>query len=520
MAGAVETEKVDFVDKEHIKEDYPAVYRFIPTLYHLEARFQSPVTIEFATDITDRHEFFNLLQLNASEITGRSAFISVMDMYNQGTIGKERVPELIRPFHLKQIESDAIDPDSFKDLTLFSSAASVLPRTAVLAQMFFSTEAALMHKKAGQKVCLCKATFEPNDTIVMGEVDAIVSLTSAAIHVITICQSFGLPALLDLEKHGVRMLEEGGRRLVNEAGIEIEEGEWVTISSRKRCLYKGQAQFKSARLIRYMRGDPVTLEPTEVFAFEQMSRAYREYNQLVADLRLGEVLSLAEIIRLVALEFRGETEKASKLVNSWFDRNTDLYVEGVFKSDMGDHLKQNTAFSLLTLERKVRFFRLALIQCRRGQRMGFSAGMFMLGRFISLPQPIELWAALKSGEIALLVNEWLLFEKYMQILHEVGERRIRKAKHKILQEGLNPLRLTHARIKPLISLKLSGKRLGYAQRRVPDWCDPQTREVLELLRDPYSSFYDFSKAWSLNELKKLCEENGLPLPDAGAVGAP
>ncbi|MFA9453347.1 MAG: hypothetical protein ACERK6_05460, partial [Candidatus Aminicenantaceae bacterium] len=98
--------------------------------------------------------------------------------------------------------------------------------------------------------------------------------------------------------------------------------------------------------------------------------------------------------------------------------------------------------------------------------------------------------------------------------------RIRKAKHKILQEGLNPLRLTHARIKPLIPLKLSGKRLGYAQRRVPDWCDPQTREVLELLRDPYSSFYDFSRAWSLNELKKLCEENGLPLPDAGAVGAP
>lgn len=520
MAGAVETEKVDFVDKQYIKEDYPAVYRFIPTLYHLEAQFQSPVTIEFATDVTDQYEFFNLLQLNASEITGRSAFISVMDMYNRGTIGKERVPELIRPYHLKQIESDAIDPDSFKDLTLFSSAASVLPRTAVLARMFFSAESALRHKKAGQKVCLCKATFEPNDTVVMGEVDAIVSLTSAAIHVITICQSFGLPALLDLEKHGVRMIEQGGRRLVNETGIEIKEGEWVTISSRKRCLYKGKVRFKPARLIRYMKGDSVTLEPPEVIVFEQMSCAYRAYNQLVADLRLGEVLSLAEIIRLVALEFRGEREKAADLVNSWFDRNTELYVEGVFKSDMGDHLQQNTAFSLLSLERKICFFRLALDQCRRDQRMGFSAGMFMLGRFISMPQPVELWASLKSVEIMLLVNEWLLFEKYMQILHEVGERRIRKAKHKILQEGLSPLRLTHARIKPLIPLKLSRKRLGYLRRRIPDWCDPQTRDVLELLQAPYSSFYDFNQAWSLNELKRLCEENGLPLPDSGSSGPP
>ncbi len=520
MAGSVESEKVDFVDKELIKEDYPAVYRFIPTLYYLEARFRSPVTIEFATDITDRYEFFNLLQLNPSEITGRSAFISVMDMYDQGTIGKDRVPELIRPFHLKQIESDAIDPDSFQDLTFFSSAASVLPRTAVLVQMFFSAEAALLHKKAGQKVCLCKSTFEPNDTVVMGEVDAIVSLTSAAIHVITICQSFGLPALLDLGKHGVRMIKDGGHRLVNEAGVEIREGEWVTISSRKRCLYKGQARFKPARLIRYLKGDPVTLEPAEVKAFEQMARAYRAYNGLVADLRLGEALSLAEIIRLVTLELRGEREKAAGLVNSWYDRNPELYVESIFKSDMGDHLKQNTAFRLLTLERKIRFFRAALGQARTERRMGFSAGMFMLGRFISLPQPVEFWGALSSVEIALLVNEWLLFEKYMQILHQVGERRIRKAKHKILQEGLSPLGLTHARVKPLIPLKLSGKRLGFVERRVPEWCDPQVREVLGLLRDPYSCFYDYTKAWSLNELKRLSEENGLPLPDAAARGKP
>lgn len=512
MAGIVETETRDFVDKEQIREDYPAVYRFIPTLYHLEARFQSPVTIEFATDITQSHEFFNLLQLNPSEITGRSAFISVMDLYTKGTIGKQRVPELIRPFHIKQIESDALDPDSFQELTFFSSAASVLPRTAVLAQMYFSAEAALLHKKAGKKVCLCKKTFEPKDTVVMGEVDAIVSLTSAAIHVITICQSFGLPALLDLHKNGARM--EGHNRLVNEAGVEIEEGDWVTISSRKRCLYKGQARFKPARLMRYMKGESVTLEPPEVTAFEQMARAYREYNLLVADLRLGEVLSLAEIIRLVALEFRGEREKASGLVNSWFDRNTETYVDGVFKSDMGDHLKQNTAFNLLSLERKIRFFRLALGRCLEEQRMGFSAGMFMLGRFISLPQPVALWASLTSVEIALLVNEWLLFEKYMQVLHLVGERRIRRAKHKILQEGLSPLRLTHALIKPLIPLKLSGKRLEYIRSRVPKGCDSQTRDVLKLLEAPLYEFYDFKKAWSLNELKKLCEENSIPLPDA------
>jgi hypothetical protein len=82
MAGSVETEKTNFRDIEEIKKDFPAVYRFLPALSHLEALFQSPVTLEFATDMTPRQELFSLLQLNPSEMTGRSAFISVMDLFS------------------------------------------------------------------------------------------------------------------------------------------------------------------------------------------------------------------------------------------------------------------------------------------------------------------------------------------------------------------------------------------------------------------------------------------------------
>jgi len=171
----------------------------------------------------------------------------------------------------------------------------------------------------------------------MGEVDAIVSMTSAAIRVVTICQSYGLPALLNLEKYGVKLMD--GHKLENADGQEIVQGEWVTISSRNRCIYKGTARFKPARLIRYMREEHVELETDEVEAFDQMAQAYRQYNELISNLKLNQILSLTEIIRLVVLEFRGETEKAKNLVNSWFDHNSDLYVEGVFQSDMGDHLK-------------------------------------------------------------------------------------------------------------------------------------------------------------------------------------
>jgi hypothetical protein len=510
MAGTVETEKIDFRDPEEIKPSFPAVYHFASALPRLEAEFGAPITIEYATNQTDRHEFFAVLQLNSSEMTGRAAFISVMDLYRTGTIDRRRVSELIRPFHIKQIESDAIDPESFKVMSLFSHGASVLPRSAVMAQMYFSAEAALKNKKEGRKVCLCKKSFEPSDTIVMGEVDAIVSLTSAAIHVVTICQSYGLPALLNLAAYGVKLLD--GDRLVSPSGQEINEGDWITVSSRNRCIYKGQAKFRPARLMRYMNGEPVELQDDEVEAFAQMAKAYRDYHELVMNLKLGHVLNLTEIIRLVILKFRGEEEKASGLVNRWFDRNTDLYVDGVLQSDMGDHLNQHTVFDLLTLDRKIAFFKLALKKCREERRGGYSAGAFMLGRFICLSQPLRFWNSFSAEEIALLVNEWLLFEKYMQILNDVGERKIRQAKRKILEEGLSQLHLSPVRVKTLIPLKLSRVSLEEVKMSVPRWCDGQTIETLKLLLGPYSSFYDFGNLASRGELERICARENIPVP--------
>jgi hypothetical protein len=515
MAGTVETEKTNFGDEAEIKDAFPAVYRYMHTLRQLEKSLGSPVTIEFATDITQRHEFFNLLQLNASEITGRSAIISIMDLYRNGFIQQKRVTELIRPYHIKQIESDAIDPGSFKELSLFSKGASVLPRSAVSAQVYFSAESALTQKKQGNKVCLCKKTFDPSDTVVMGEMDAIISLTSAAIHVVTICQSYGLPALLNLKKEGVSLLETG--ILVNSSGDMIKEGDWVTVSSRNRCLFRGKARFKPARLIRYMKGEQVDLEAHEIDAFEQMSKAYNEYNQLITTLKSDQILSLAEIIRLVVLEFRGETEKAKDLVNFWFDNHSDLYIDGVFKSEMGDHLNQHTAFNLLTLNRRIAFFKLALEKCRIEKKSGYSAGMFMLGRFISMPQPVEFWKSFSPLEISLLVNEWLLFEKYMHILHEVGERRIRRAKQKILESSLGMLELAPHKVKTLITLKLSQISLTEVRHELPEWTDVQSRDLIEILLQPYANFFAYDDPWSRGQLEKICQKEKLPVPPPDSV---
>lgn len=509
MTGTTEVDSRTFGRREEIKDAFPAVYHFAPHLAQLEREFESPVTIEFAVEATKRYQWFALLQLNETGMSGRAALAAAIDLHKSGTVSRKRVTELIRPYHIKQLSSDSIDEDSFALLANFCIGVSVLPRSAVSARVCFSAEAALKLKAAGEKVCLCKETFVPTDTVVMREMDAILSLASVAIHVVTICQSLGIPALLSLEKHGVKL---EGECLVNAEGRTLKEGDWVTISSRRHTVYEGKARYTAARLLRYMQGEQVDFSPGEQAVFDSIAYNYRYYLQLIKGLTVGDISRLDEITRLVNVELRASSDEATTLVNSWFDEHEQIYVDDVFKSDIGDHLAQSRVFDLLTLNRKIRFFKRALAKCSQEHLSGYEAGAFMLGRFLSNRYPVQFWKSFTPAEVALLINEWVLFEKYIQLLHDMGERKLLQARKKILQEGLDPLRLHTANVKSLIAIKLAGVPLAEARLAVQDWNDPQSNRVIELLQEPYSAFFDFQKRWSVAELEKICREDSIPVP--------
>ncbi len=510
MTGTAEIQTTAFADRETIKTGFPAVYHFVPHLSDLETEFESPVTIEFAVEATPTYESFALLQLNQTGMAGRAAITSVIDMHKAGMISRQRVTDLIRPYHIKQLTSDTIDQEDFSILNPFCSGISVLPRSAVSARVYFSGDAALRAKSQGDKVCLCKKTFVPTDSVVMREMDAIISLTSAAVHVVTICQSLGIPALLSLEKNGVKLLPSG--ELVNSSGLTIQEGDWITISSRRRSIYQGQAKYKPARLLRYMRGEAVEMDAEERKVFAALAYSYRCYQQLTRGSEVDQVSTLSEVLRLVNFELRGESEEARNLVNGWFDDRENLYMEEVLKSDIGDHLGQSNVFEMLSLDRKIRFFQRALDKCACDRISGYEAGAFMLGRFLCLRYPVKFWRSFTPAQVGLLVNEWVLFEKYMQVLHNVGERRVLMARKQILKNGLEQLSLHPGNVQPLITLKLSGASLDEAKEALPDWTDPQSAKVLEILQKPYRAFYDFDAKWSVGQLEKICAEENLPLP--------
>jgi hypothetical protein len=511
MTGDRGTQQTSFENPAEIRESFPAVHHFLTRMRDLEQQLEGPVMLEFAVESAGGGQLFALLQANISGMAGRAALISVTDLHQAGIVSRQRVRELICPYHIKQIESDTIDPASIPEMARFCSGVAILPRAAVSAQIYFSAEAALAGKRRGEKVCFCKRSFGPGDTVVMQEMDAILSLTSAAIHVVTICQSFGSPSLLSLEKDGVTLDERNGC-LTNRSGGRIHEGEWVTVSSHRQALFQGRARFRAARLLSYMRGDTVRMDPEEKPLFDALAYAYRYYQRLVRGLQSDQIDRLNELVRVVNLDLRGAEDEARTLINSWYDGHKAAYVDEIFNCQMGDHLNQHRVFSMLTLDRRTRFFHLALERCARERRSGYTAGAFMLGRFLSTLLPVDFWRDFAPPAIALAMNEWVLFEKYLQVLFDVGERRVSRARTTILRAGLGEIVLTPARVRHLLPAKLSGLDLAGARTLVPDWADTQAREVLDLLQQPYSMFFDLASAFGREAFQRFCAEAGAPVP--------
>ncbi len=510
MTGRLAPQERHFTDRREALLDFPAVYHFWDRLYQLEDIFRGPVMVEF----TAVHGTFTILQVNAGELSGSGMLRAVMDMFRAGRIPPDRVRELIRPYHVRQIESDAIDPRSIQTLEPFGRGVSVLPRSAVTGRLAFSvTRSEHGPDPGGQApIILGKDRFTPQDAIDMQRVRGICSLSPAAIHVVTTAQNLGIPALLNLEADGVR-IDMAGRRMINAEGRELREGDWVTISSRQRTLYAGRAVFAPARLLRFMAGEPVDLTAAERPRFERLAEYYRDYRRILESVDASGFESLQDLGHAIRYgELRDDQSRAREFVNRCFDVRGDRLVQRLLETTLGMHLINLTAFALLSGDRKIRLFRMAVSVCRERRLSGYLAGAFVIGSLVDPRSPVSFWDSLAAHEIAFLINEWVLHQKYLDVLDVVGEKRIGQARDLILSGGLSTLPKLASAAVGFMPLKLSGTSLDDVRQAIPGGADPQCADVIDLLRRPYGELVDFSDPYSLGGLTRLCEAEGIPLP--------
>ena len=419
---------------------------------------------------------------------------------------------MVRPYHRRQIFSESIDQSSFEELQFFGKGVNVLPRSAVSAKICFSTAKALeLKRKNEEKVCLCKEKFIPEDTIVLSEMDAILSMTPAAIHVVTACRGYGIPAFLSLEENGIRM---EGNSLVNRDGLRIEEYDWVTLSSKNATIFKGKAKFRPSRFWDYLHGVQLEMNPKEERVFINLKTAYQKYMDIINSIKVPDIVDLNTLTRLIRNDLNEHPEAARDLVNHWFESHAEDYVNQLMESNMGSHQDQYRVYELLSLEHKVSFFKMADAYCRKNQRSGLNAGSFMLGRFLAMPLTADFWKRFDAEEVAFMLNEYVLYEKYLNVLCEVGEQQITKAKAKILADEIHNIETHIYNVDGFIPLKLGGrdwKELESARQGLFN-LQKETPGLIAKIAEPYGSLFNYDQAWRLQQLEKICRENGLPLP--------
>ena len=507
MTGDVTTEDLAYSNRAEIRSSFPAVYHFDPLLHKLEGRYKTPVTIEFAVESRPNQlSLFSVLQLNASEMTGRAALVSAIDLRNEGLVADANVVDLIKPYHLRQIVSASIDDRSLSKLQFFGHGLSVLPRTAVSARLCFSIGRARELKSRGENVCLCQQHFVPEDTITLNEVDAILSIMPAAIHVVTACRGYGIPAFMDLQSYGVSLVEGA---IVNADGAAIAEGEMITVSSRRQSIYRGQASYRPARFTKYLQGQPVRLEGSEVEFFEQMRSAYSQYQQIVGSGQATYITDIGKLARLVRVDMQDKPKQAADIVNAWYNSHPDDYVEGVLQSRMGDHNDQSRLFNMLDTSHKVDFFhRVAAICLGRGAS-GLTAGSFMLGRFVTHPQPVGMWSSLSATEVAFLLNEYVLYEKYQMVLQEVGEIKLARAHSRIESKGIDSMALRNFDLTtfyPLLKAGFDWSAVAAALETIEH--QDNTHMLVQMLDRPIEEVFDTSSQWKREQLNEVMRQAG------------
>lgn len=505
MSGSVNAENTEFAKPEEIKNKFPAAYHFLAKLKLLEKEMHSPVTIEFATESFEHKSLFAVLQLNQSEMSGRAILLASIQMYREKQISANDVVNLIQSYHLKQIFSPTIDEQDIDHLKPFSRGFAVLPRSAISVKIYFSAEKALEAKQNGETVGFCKDEFVPSDTVVMSEVDAIISLNPAAIHVVTACLRYGVQAFLNLEKYGIKLKSNF---LINKNNDIIKEGDWITLNSSNKTIYHGKAKMRPARLQQFINGKKLNLQEEKEKTFIKLADAYQTYQKIVAHIKTNKKAGFNELIKI----YRNEKEQSKPFINSWFEENTEEYIAQVLKCQLGSHQEQQGIFLLLNIDNKIEFFKKVIPICINKNLKGYTAGSFMLGRFLTLMLPVKFWKSFSEDEILFMLNESVLFEKYIHILYEVGERNLSKARHQILQDGLQNIKLQNFNYKNFTTLKFVFKDWDKISKNKLSKYDADLQTLINGLKQAFGELYDYSKPWSFSKLEQICKEEKLPIP--------
>ena len=174
------------------------------------------------------------LQCRNAKMTPLARVKTAVDMAREGILTREEAVLKVSPDHVLQLLYPRIDPSAKA-----TPVARGLPASpgAVSGQAVFHPDEAVKWSREGKRVILVRVETKPDD--VHGFYAAIGVLTSRGgmtSHAAVVARAIGKPAVVGAED--LHIDEE--ERVLRVRGIEVKEGDWITIDGNTGHVYLGQ----------------------------------------------------------------------------------------------------------------------------------------------------------------------------------------------------------------------------------------------------------------------------------------
>ncbi len=217
-----------------LKKHMPKVYKQLEQVYKkLEKHYRDMQDIEFTVEDGKLY----LLQTRTGKRTAKAAVKIAVDMVKEKLISKEEAILRVSPKQLDQLLHPMIAPN--QELKKIAKGLPASPGAAV-GQVVFHAEDAVNWANEGKKVVLVRQETSPEDVAGMAAAEGILTARGGMTsHAAVVGRGMGKCCVVGC---GDITVYEDEKRFVTKDGIEVKEGDWISLDGNTGDVYLGQAK--------------------------------------------------------------------------------------------------------------------------------------------------------------------------------------------------------------------------------------------------------------------------------------
>jgi pyruvate, orthophosphate dikinase len=225
-----------------METEMPEVYAEFKRIgQQLERHYRDVQDLEFTIE---RGKLY-MLQTRSAKRTAAAAVKIAIDMVNEGTITKREAIGRIEPAQVDQLLRAQFEPKARGAATRIAKGLNASPGAAV-GQAVFTADDAVAWAGRGEKVVLIREETAPDDFHGMAVAQGILTARGGATsHAAVVARQIGKPCVAGSAE--LHVDEDGKVARSNVSGLEIKEGDWVSLDGSTGEIFVGALPTVEAR---------------------------------------------------------------------------------------------------------------------------------------------------------------------------------------------------------------------------------------------------------------------------------